>query len=104
MEEKEIEEKEQELNKREEELKAREEAINLKEAEFKDKETDTASVVNSVREEYDKKFNKQQEVYESKLAERNAVIKQLLNEEGKEQPKNSIVDKINKRRQAQKLF
>lgn len=94
---------EEELKAKEEELKAKEEELNTREEELNAHAEDTGALVKQVKDEYDAKLLKQHDAYEKRLKEREAVIKQLLSNDGdaNTQPQNTIVDKINARRSAQ---
>lgn len=91
----ELKQKEKELNEREASLNEREEALN-------EKDTDTQALVKQVKDEYEAKLLKQRDKYETRLQEREKVIKQLLSGDGDaNKPKDTIIDKINARRSAQ---
>lgn len=94
---------EEELKAKEEELKTKEEELNAREEELNAHAEDTGALVKQVKDEYDAKLLKQHDVYEKRLKEREAVIKQLLSNDGDANtpPQNTIVDKINARRSAQ---
>ena len=87
----------------EEELKAKEEELNTREEELNAHAEDTGNLVKQVKDEYEAKMLKQHDTYEKRLKEREAVIKQLLSNDGEANtpPQNTIVDKINARRHAQ---
>ncbi len=94
---------EEELKAKEEELKTKEEELNAREEELNAHAEDTGALVKQVKDEYDAKLLKQHDAYEKRLKEREAVIKQLLSNDGDANtpPQNTIVDKINARRSAQ---
>ena len=94
---------EEELKAKEEELKAKEEELNTREEELNAHAEDTGNLVKQVKDEYEAKMLKQHDTYEKRLKEREAVIKQLLSNDGDADtpPQNTIVDKINARRIAQ---
>ena len=94
---------EEELKAKEEELKAKEEELNTREEELNAHAEDTGNLVKQVKDEYEAKMLKQHDTYEKRLKEREAVIKQLLSNDGEANtpPQNTIVDKINARRHAQ---
>ena len=94
---------EEELKAKEEELKAKEEELNTREEELNAHAEDTGNLVKQVKDEYEAKMLKQHNTYEKRLKEREAVIKQLLSNDGEANtpPQNTIVDKINARRHAQ---
>ena len=103
MNEEELKAKEEELNNREALLNERENILNAIKEEINDKNEDTGNLVKQVKDEYEAKMLKQHDTYEKRLKEREAVIKQLLSNDGEANtpPQNTIVDKINARRHAQ---
>lgn len=63
---------------------------------------DLQATILKIKEGYETKLAKQKEHYEKRLEERNKVINQLLLDDNANlPPKESIVEKINKRREAQ---
>lgn len=103
MNEEELKVKEAELVKLDEELRQKQKELNTREEELNAHAEDTGALVKQVKDEYDAKLLKQHDAYEKRLKEREAVIKQLLSNDGdaNTQPQNTIVDKINARRSAQ---
>lgn len=102
MNEEELQQKEAELTERETKLNERENAINEREEELNGKVEDTQSLVKQVKDEYEARLLKQHDKYETRLQEREKVIKQLLSSDGDaNKPSETIIDKINARRIAQ---
>lgn len=94
---------EEELKALQEDLQKREEEIKQREDEINESKEDTANLVKQVKDEYEGKLLKQRDKYETRLQEREKVIRQLLSENGDaNKPKeNNIIDLINARRIAQ---
>ena len=72
-------------------------------AEEQEKE-DVQTLINDVKAQYEEKLLQQHDTYEKRLQERNAVIKQLLAGDNKEEEKDVIqiqIEAINERRTLQ---
>lgn len=96
---------EEELNARENALNERENALNAREEELNEIKQDTEALIKQVKDEYEAKLLKQHDKYEVKLKERETVIKQLLSSDGDaNKPKLTIIDLLNKRREAQRKY
>ena len=93
---------EEELKAKEEELKQREDNLTERETALNESQEDAGKLVKQVKDEYEEKLLKQRDAYDKRLNEREKVIKQLLSDEGDaNNPKPTIIDKINARRSAQ---
>ena len=101
MTEKELKQKEEDLAKKQQKLDDKEADLQAKEEALKENKEDTQALVKQVKDEYDAKVAKLTEMYESKLKERNNVIKQLLKGGDANEPQNDLIAKINARRTAQ---
>ena len=101
MNEEELKAKEEELNKREEELNKRDDELKEREEALKDSNEDASALVDKVKKEYEERIKKLTEKYDKRINERDNVIKQLLEGEGANTSKPSLIDKINARRSAQ---
>lgn len=62
---------------------------------------DLQATILQLKNGYETKLAQQKEKYEKRIEERNKVINQLLLDGDANKPKESFVDKINKRREAQ---
>lgn len=93
--------KQEELNKKQEELEAKTKEIEIKSKELEESKVDTETLVKQIKEDFEAKNSKLVEKYETRLEERNKVIKQLMQGDKKEKPVPSIADKINERRAVQ---
>ena len=86
-----------------EEEKQTPEDVEFKTTEEQEKE-DVQTLINDVKAQYEEKFLQQHDTYEKRLQERNAVIKQLLAGDNKEEEKDVIqiqIEAINERRTLQ---
>ena len=102
MTEEELKAKEDELKAKEEELKAKEATISEKDETLAEKEKDLNGLVSTMTKEYENKLDEQKEAYESKLTEREKVIKQLLHGDAIDNNVPSEIDKLNEARKAQR--
>ena len=103
MNEEELKKLEESLKEKEKDLDTREQELNEREASVQDHKEDTALIVKQVKDEYEDKMLKQRDMYDKRIKERDAVIKQLLSDGGdtNKPRENVIIDKINARRIAQ---
>ena len=86
-----------------EEEKQTPEDVEFKTTEEQEKE-DVQTLINDVKAQYEEKLLQQHDTYEKRLQERNAVIKQLLAGDNKEEEKDVIqiqIEAINERRTLQ---
>ena len=94
--------KEGDLATRENDLNTKEESLNARENELAKREADASSIAQTLKEEFNKKLEAQKEEYETRLHERDAVIRQLASGDNPAMDENSPFAEINKRRLLQK--
>ena len=64
---------------------------------------DTAKLIDDIKNEYQQKLVAQASKYETRLKERDAIIKQLMNDEPANS-RHSFIDKLNAHIEAQKKY
>ena len=94
--------KEQALNGKEGELTNKEEELKERESAIAKREEDASTIAKTLKSEYEKKLEQQKSEYETRLKDRDEVIKQLANGDN-EPPQDSPFAEINKRRRANKM-
>ena len=92
---------EEELKQLQEQLKAKEEELKKKEEELKQREADADVIATNISKSYEERMNKQNEVYERRIKERDDVIRQLTSGDAAK-PEEGPFAELNKRRLAQK--
>ena len=94
--------KEQALNGKEGELTNKEEELKERESAIAKREEDASTIAKTLKSEYEKKLEQQKSEYETRLKDRDEVIKQLASGDT-EPPQDSPFAEINKRRRANKM-
>ena len=100
---KELETKAEELERREGELTKKEEEIHALEEQLAKREADAASIAQTLKEEFEKKFEAQKAEFEARLQQREEVVRQLASGENAAIDENSPFAELNRKRHLQKI-
>lgn len=101
MNEEELKAKEDELLRKEGELQKKEEEIKAREDDLSRSQADASELAKTIKDEYEKKIEKQRQEYEARLASRNEIIKQLAAGEEKAPAQPSFIERMNEKRERQ---
>ena len=102
MNEEELKAKAEELERKEGELAQKENELNAREEELAKREADASSIAQTIKEEVEKKAEAQKQEFETRLQQRDEVIRQLASGKPADVDDNNPFAELNKNRLAQK--